>query len=114
MSVATPFSSQVAPTLVIVEGGRSRNVLLDKSPYTVGRRPGNDLVIGDARVSRDHALITAEGGEYWVADQNSKHGTYVNGQKIERHRLLPNDRVEFGARDGFHVIFNPSQTEHTT
>ena len=69
------------------------------SPYTVGRKVDRDLVIADPRVSREHASIVSENGEFFIVDHGSKHGTFVNGEKVDRHKLQRNDRLEFGARD---------------
>ena len=50
--------------LVVLEpsGGRSR-VALDPLPFSIGRQSGSHLVLRDARISRSHARILAEGGE---------------------------------------------------
>jgi sigma-B regulation protein RsbU (phosphoserine phosphatase) len=99
--------SGIFPTLVIVQGNEQRVINLDHSPFTVGRKVDKDLVIADPRVSRDHALIVSENGAFSVVDQGSKHGTYVNGERIERKILERNDRLEFGVREIAYVIFNP-------
>ncbi len=96
-------------SLLVVEGSERRTVTVQKLPFTIGRKPGNDLVLADPRVSREHALILQEGDSLWLVDQSSKHGTFVNGQKIQRHSLRVNDRLEFGAREGMHVIFGPER-----
>ncbi len=102
------------PTLVLVQGQEQRSLVLDHSPFSIGRKVDNDLVIADARVSRDHALITSEGGGFFVTDQGSKHGTFVNGERVERQKLQRNDRLEFGVRDSAYVIFHPvSATSNT-
>jgi len=49
----------------------------------------------DNRASRVHAHVVLEHGEYWIEDLNSRHGTYVNGSKIQRHKLQDSDRIEF-------------------
>ena len=53
-----------------------------------------DLVIADPRVSRDHALIVSENGQFFVVDQGSKHGTFINGERVERKLLERNDREQ--------------------
>jgi len=106
-----PPGSGVFPTLVFVHGNEQRIINLDHSPFSVGRKVDKDLVIADPRVSRDHAIIVSENGEFSVFDQGSKHGTFVNGEKVERKVLERNDRLEFGVREAAYVIFNP---QHTT
>jgi len=112
--VGPPSSSGVFPTLVFVQGNEQRIINLDHSPFTVGRKVDKDLVIADPRVSRDHAIIVSENGGFCVEDQGSKHGTYVNGEKIQRRTLERNDRLEFGVRDVAYVIFNPQHATTNT
>jgi phosphoserine phosphatase RsbU/P len=100
-------SSGVFPTLVYVQGNEQRIINLDHSPFSVGRKVDKDLVIADPRVSRDHALIVSENGQFSVVDQGSKHGTFVNGERIQQKNLERNDRLEFGVREVAYVIFNP-------
>ncbi|MBZ5629685.1 MAG: SpoIIE family protein phosphatase [Acidobacteriia bacterium] len=98
-----------APTLLYVEGAEQRNIRMERLPFTIGRKTDKDLVIADSRVSRDHAQIICAGGEYYIVDQNSRHGTFVNGTRRERHKLERNDRIDFGARDGAYVLFDPDR-----
>lgn len=109
-----PSPSGALPVLVLIVGGEQHRVTVDHTPFTVGRKTDKDLVIADPRVSRDHAEIITEGGDFVVVDQGSRHGTFVNGEKITRQRLHPDDRIEFGARGGPYVVFNPSSTQAST
>ena len=106
--------SSIFPTLVFVQGNEQRTINLDHTPFTVGRKVDKDLVIADPRVSRDHAIITSENGQFCVQDQGSKHGTFVNGERVQRKMLERNDRVEFGVRDISYVIFNPQHATSNT
>jgi phosphoserine phosphatase RsbU/P len=99
--------SGIFPLLVFVQGNEQRTINLDHSPFSVGRKIDKDLVIADPRVSRDHALIVSENGQFCVVDQSSKHGTFVNGERVQRKTLERNDRLEFGVRDVAYVIFHP-------
>ena len=100
-----------APSVLYVQGAEQRTIELEHTPFTIGRKTDKDLVIPDSRVSRDHAQIISEGGDYWVVDQGSRHGTYVNGIKRDRHKLQANDRVDFGARDGAYLVFSPDHPQ---
>jgi phosphoserine phosphatase RsbU/P len=111
--VSSPGSS-IFPTLVFVQGNEQRTINLDHTPFTVGRKVDKDLVIADPRVSRDHAIITSENGQFSVQDQGSKHGTFVNGERVQRKTLERNDRLEFGVRDISYVIFNPQHATSNT
>src|SRR6266852_5348461 len=112
-SASSPGSG-VFPILVFVRGNDQRMMNLDHTPFTVGRKVDKDLVVADPRVSRDHALITSEDGQFFVVDQGSKHGTFVNGERVQRQKLQRNDRLEFGVRDVAYIIFHPIHATSNT
>ena len=103
----TEIGSGIFPSLIFVQGNEQRAIALDHSPFTVGRKVDKDLVIADPRVSRDHAIIVSENGQFSVVDQGSKHGTFVNGERVQQKVLERNDRLEFGVREVAYVVFNP-------
>src|SRR3954452_9642903 len=104
------IGSGVFPSLIFVHGSEQKTLALDHTPFSVGRKMDKDLVIADPRVSRDHALLISENGKIFVEDQGSKHGTFVNGERVERKQLEPNDRVEFGAPDTIFAIFHQDKS----
>src|SRR5271155_898914 len=106
--------SSIFPIAIFVSGNDQQTLSLNHTPYTVGRKVDRDLVIADPRVSREHATIVSENGEFFVVDLGSKHGTFVNGEKVDRHKLQRNDRLEFGARDVAYLIFHPLHTTSNT
>jgi serine phosphatase RsbU (regulator of sigma subunit) len=108
------IGSGVFPSLIFVHGTEQRTLYLDHTPFTVGRKMEKDLVIADPRVSRDHAIISSENGKFFVVDQGSKHGTFVNGERIDRRQLERNDRLEFGARDTIYAVFHPQHVTTNT
>ena len=97
-------------TLVVVEGTDRRNLLLDHFPFTVGRRTDRDLVLTDPRVSREHAQFMRENDGIYIEDQNSRQGTFVNGERITHRKLVRNDRLEFGVQGASFVLFNPDRS----
>ena len=99
------------PELVFVNGTEQRRISLDHLPFTIGCKVDKDLIITDARVSRDHAVIQAEGAGFLLIDVGSNLGTFVNGEKVERRKMKNNDRVEFGAKGGPYFVFNPTSSE---
>jgi len=114
ISQSQSSASGVYPALVFVQGSEQKNIVLNRSPFTVGRKVDKDLVIADPRVSRDHAQIMKDGLDFFIEDLGSKHGTFVNGERIQRQKLERGDRLEFGARDSAYILFNPaSQTSNT-
>ena len=116
VSSVTPSSSVsgIFPVVIYVQGNEQQTLSLNHTPYTVGRKVDRDLVIPDPRVSREHAHIVAENGEFFVIDQGSKHGTFVNGERVDRRKLARNDRLEFGARDIAYLIFHPLHATSNT
>jgi pSer/pThr/pTyr-binding forkhead associated (FHA) protein len=54
----------------------------------------DSIVIPDVTVGRRHAVIEYDEGAYWLQDQGSVNGSFVNGQRIEeRHRLKDGDQI---------------------
>ncbi len=55
---------------------------IDKPAVTVGRAPGNHLVVDHPTVSRQHATIKLEGEDYRLYDLGSANGTFVQDQRV--------------------------------
>ena len=96
-----------ASLLVVDPSGRRSAVPIRKQPFHIGRHADNQIVMRDNRASRLHAHVVLDDGEYWIEDLNSRHRTYVNGAKIQRHKLQDSDRIEFGMIDSYQLIFIP-------
>ena len=64
----------------------------------IGRRPGADVVLDDATVSRRHALVVERDGESIIADDRSRNGVFVNGRRVSESRLHHGDEVRIGRR----------------
>ena len=84
LEVALPSGMELCP----LEGAR----------ITIGRRPGNDiLVVGDSEASRVHAVLERIGPTWCIQDLGSRNGTYVNGARISgRQALQHGDEVRVG------------------
>jgi len=94
------------PFLAVVEpNGKRQLIKITKSPFAIGRLADCEVSLRDSRISRNHAQVVIEDGNYWVEDLNSRHGIFVNGKKVMRHNMMPNDRVDFGIEDSYHLIF---------
>jgi len=71
--------------------------VLDQDSLTLGRDPGNEIVIGDPQVSRQHARITRQGGLTVIEDAGSTNGTFVNGLRLAGpHTLTDGDVISLG------------------
>ncbi len=105
MTTALHPAAQPASLVVIDPNGHRTRAPLDPLPFVIGRAPESNLIIRDSRASRAHARIEVEEGAYVLVDCGSRHGTFVNGQRVERHTLQNSDRVEFGAQDSYQLVF---------
>ena len=94
------------PKIVVIEPtGAQKEVDLAPVPYRIGRQAENELALRDNRISRHHAQIVADGARYFLEDLGSRHGTFVNGQKVLKHELKSNDNIDFGMPDSYRLIF---------
>ncbi|WP_028604860.1 FHA domain-containing protein [Ottowia thiooxydans] len=85
------------PRLIVsIDGVVVKEVLLNKSRITLGRRPHNDLVLDQLAVSGEHAVIVSEEGKVTLEDLGSTNGTYVNGDPIVRRVLVGGDEIDIG------------------
>ena len=81
---------------------------LGKPSFVLGKNPEkSDYAVADnTNISRVHAVITTRNGRYYVMDQNSTNGTFINGRIIkagQETEILPGDCLML-ANEGF--IFN--------
>ncbi|MEO7911386.1 MAG: FHA domain-containing protein [Roseiflexaceae bacterium] len=88
-----PAAARVAQAATV-----ARSYPLDPSDpqITIGRE-GSDIVLENPQVSRNHAAIDREGGKHMLRDAGSANGTFVNGQRISQHMLVPGDVIQIGA-----------------
>ncbi|MCU1233191.1 MAG: serine phosphatase [Candidatus Solibacter sp.] len=107
MEPETAASPAAGPaSLVVVDpNGQKKRVPVDPIPFIIGRQPDNHLIVRDSRVSRVHARIVVEHGEYVLEDAGSRHGTFINGKRVTRKKLEVSDKIEFGAQDSYHLLF---------
>lgn len=56
---------------------------------TIGRGTKNDIIIDNDDVSRDHCRLVRVTADYELQDLNSANGTFINGQRVSSHRVLP-------------------------
>ena len=70
---------------------------LTKEVTLLGRDVTNDIILGDAEISRQHTRLTRTPGGYVVEDLGSTNGSFVNGERIMAPRVLnPGDLVALG------------------
>lgn len=79
--------------LVPLNGGTEFEIARPLS--IVGRREDADLLVAHKSVSKQHCVLLHTEGMLFLRDLGSTNGTRVNGQRVRRAALLPNDRLSF-------------------
>jgi sigma-B regulation protein RsbU (phosphoserine phosphatase) len=103
----------LGPTLELIRGGRTERVYELKGPdLHIGRIPGLDVYLDDARVSRHHARVEYRpNGTSYLVDLESKSCTQLDGQRLTPFHPVP---LRNGSRIkivGFELIFHDHAVE---
>ena len=95
---------QPGQALLLVKRGPNAGstFLLENEQTTTGRRPDSDVFLDDVTVSRNHARIERRGDSFFVQDDGSLNGTYVNGERVEETKLASGDEIQIGM---FKLVF---------
>ena len=77
--------------------------------FTIGRVDGNDMIMPDYAISKQHAILEIKRGSYSIRDCDSTNGTSVNGKRLDKKpvQLKDGDVVGF-ARYEFTFLFPES------
>lgn len=84
---------------ILGEGSAFGEVELTKPTTSIGRQPGNDIVLNTSAVSRYHAQFDVAEGNVFLVDLGTVNGTFVNDRQIEpnsRHPLTDGDVIMMG------------------
>ena len=72
------------PVLVASEGKLlGQRWSIEASPFVIGRGSDCHLILPERQVSREHARVLHEQGQYVLYDLGSKNGTHVNGLQVD-------------------------------
>ncbi len=74
---------------MMLEGGELDKI--SKERFVIGRGKHCDFVINSGKVSREHAVITRDAGEFFIEDLGSSNGTWFNKQRIKRRKIEDGD-----------------------
>jgi FHA domain len=85
----------MASLRLVPVSGQPIDVVKDQS--VVGRDPSCEIVVTDGSVSRRHARIERRGGAWWIVDQGSANGTYLNSLRVAEQALKNGQELRFGA-----------------
>ncbi|MCO4769367.1 MAG: FHA domain-containing protein [Deltaproteobacteria bacterium] len=81
----------------IRDGQKIAEYLLDMQDVIIGRGHAAHIQLdGNPVVSRQHALVRAEGNGHVVEDLGGANGTFVDGRKVKRHVLRAGQRIVLG------------------
>jgi hypothetical protein len=85
------------PALVVRSGGgRAGEMFPLDGETTVGRSPDCGIFLDDVTVSRKHAVLRERDGNFFIEDQGSLNGTFVNRKRVESAQLQNDDEVQVG------------------
>ncbi|MCP4448395.1 MAG: FHA domain-containing protein [Myxococcales bacterium] len=106
---ADEYTREYANEEYVVVGSNSLQQGLDK-PATIGRSRNCDVRVENESVSKVHASILLDRGSggYFVIDQGSRNGTYLNGERVlarQRTSLWSGAYLSFG--DAVYVFIDP-------
>ena len=83
-------SADAGPALYLMaEGGELDRISKDR--FVIGRGKHCDFVINSGKVSREHAVVVRDAGEFYIEDLGSSNGTWFNKQRIKRRKIEDND-----------------------
>jgi len=92
-------TEQEKATAYLVYEFERRAYPLSEDGFTIGRDAASGIVVREPSVSRSHAEVRAEGGEY-VLHTSGATGTRLNGENIHApHQLKDGDRIEIGTAE---------------
>ncbi len=88
------------------ESGKEHWTTIIPPRFTIGRSSNNDMIFSHMSISRVHCEIVSEGGEHLLRDLSSKHGTYINGARVEQAKLINGDKIQLGGLQGIALTFH--------
>src|SRR5688500_20393477 len=89
---------------VPLEGGTA--IEIAKDLVLVGRKEDCDLRLDHKSISKLHCVLVKTDGLLLLRDLGSTNGTRVNGTRVRRAALLPNDKISF-ANFHFRIHLGP-------
>ena len=78
---------------------------IHKPVTTLGKAPGNDLVLSGPELLPSHAQIAFDGRDFVIEELEKANAMAINGKKKRRARLVHGDRISFGSTEIVFSIF---------
>ncbi len=83
--------------------GDGRSIIVDQPIFKIGRNPAvtDYRILDNPSISRLHAVITRENGNFYIVDDNSTCGTFVNDLRIgsEPFQIVAGDIITLADLD---------------
>ncbi len=91
-------SNHMEVKLIFNQGdANTQEFVIEKPMITIGKGSDCDVELNDKSVSRKHAVIKTIGAKYFLIDQGSSNGTFVNGERITEYELSSDDVIQIGS-----------------
>lgn len=91
-------AGKIVPKLVAMDGDRQQVFNITKLTMTIGRNDANDIVLDNRTVSGTHATLTNEGGLFYITDNDSTNGIFVNDIRItSKNKVSTGDQIRIGS-----------------
>jgi pSer/pThr/pTyr-binding forkhead associated (FHA) protein len=94
--------------LVTLVGQRLQEQYTIEGSLTLGRSEARDVILFDPAASRNHAAIEYVGSNFWLRDDGSANGTFVNSSRVREQCLRDGDRVRIGGTEFRFEIHTPA------
>jgi signal transduction histidine kinase len=83
--------------LLVIQGvDQGKRIEVDQDQVRLGRGAQNDLRILDTEVSRRHATILRRDEGFFLRDDHSSNGTFLNGRPVQSEPLSSGDQIQLG------------------
>lgn len=94
--VSIPHVGQIFMDYIRVYSGNDlkNQFELGEDRVTIGRTEDNVIMLADSGVSRQHAAIEYENGDYFVVDLGSRNGVFLNKERVEKEKLKYWDEIQ--------------------
>lgn len=93
------------PILIFLERAENAQITLTQDSVVMGRGEDSDIVLNERQISRHHVRIYKEDDAYFIADLNSRNGTWVNGVQLKgSRRLADGDEINLALAVKFKFI----------
>ena len=84
-----------------------RTIQISKPMMTIGREPTNDIVISDPSVSRQHARLVNNGGQWSIEKLSPQNLVTVNQRDVQQSPIADRDTIGLGNGTTFLFLVSP-------